>query len=268
MARSRNIKPGFFTNEDLVEFDFPTRLLFVGLWTVADKSGRLQDRPKKIKIDVFPADNVDVDAMLQTLHNGGFIARYEIDGGKFIQITNWTKHQNPHHTEKASEIPAPNGVLTVKETLEPLDSQKQDGEYLADSGFLIPDSLIPDSPIQEGESASRKSPAKRSTTPHAIPKPDDVDQQTWDDWRQLRKDKKATVTLTVVDGARSEAEKAGMTLEAFLRVWCRRGSQGLEAAWLKTDERGTPINKQEALEQRNQAVANRWASNPKFAGAI
>jgi hypothetical protein len=149
MARARNIKPGFFTNEDLVELDFATRLLFVGLWTVADRDGRLQDRPKKIKIDVFPADNLDVDAMLQALHNGGFIARYEVNGGKFIQITNWTKHQNPHHTEKASDIPSLNGEVTVKPPLETLEPQKHDSEYLADS--LIPDSgftdsLIPDSP--------------------------------------------------------------------------------------------------------------------------
>mgnify|MGYP000524122965 CR=1 FL=1 len=87
MARSRNIKPGFFTNEDLVELDFATRLLFAGLWTVADRDGRLQDRPKKIKIDVFPAENLDIDAMLQALHDSKFINRYEVNGAKYIQIT-------------------------------------------------------------------------------------------------------------------------------------------------------------------------------------
>ena len=75
MARSRNIKPGFFTNEDMVELGFATRLLFAGLWTVADRKGRLQDRPKKIKIDIFPADNVDADVMLQELHDSKFIVR-------------------------------------------------------------------------------------------------------------------------------------------------------------------------------------------------
>ena len=142
MARSRNIKPGFFTNEDLVELDFSTRLLFAGLWTVADRAGRLQDRPKKIKIDVFPADNLDINAMLQALHDGGFIERYAVDGSKFIQILNWSKHQNPHHTEKASDIPDKDGCLTVKTPLETKHIAKQDGEYLADSLLLIPDSLV------------------------------------------------------------------------------------------------------------------------------
>ena len=99
-------------------------------------------------------------------------------------------------------------------------------------------------------------PNNRDIRP-SIAKPDDVDQQTWDDWNQLRKAKKATVTLTVVDGARDEAAKAGMTLEAFLRVWCRRGSQSLEAAWLKPDDRSaTPP---ETFKERDARLAReKW----------
>lgn len=156
MARSRNIKPGFFTNEDLVELDFATRLLFAGLWTVADKEGRLEDRPKKIKIDIFPADSVDVDTMLQSLHDRGFIVRYTLSTGKFIQIETWAKHQNPHHTEKASVIPDKNGELTVKAPLKPVDSPKLDGGNPADSLLLIPDSLVIDSLPKSVGSAKRR----------------------------------------------------------------------------------------------------------------
>jgi hypothetical protein len=83
------------------------------------------------------------------------------------------------------------------------------------------------------------------------------------DWQQLRKAKRAPVTETVVDGARVEADKAGMDLEGFLKVWCRRGSQGLEAAWLKPHERGSPggPNSQEVLEQSNRAIAARFLEN-------
>lgn len=63
-------------------------------------------------------------------------------------------------------------------------------------------------------------------------KPDDVADQVWADWLELRKAKRAPVTQTVIDGARREANKAGMSLDAFLREWCVRGSQGLRAAWL------------------------------------
>ena len=67
--------------------------------------------------------------------------------------------------------------------------------------------------------------------------PQDVDQQIWDDWKQLRKAKKAPVTETVVNSARKEAAKANMAFSDFLSVWCARGSQGLQADWLKPDER-------------------------------
>ena len=67
--------------------------------------------------------------------------------------------------------------------------------------------------------------------------PPDVDQQIWDDWKQLRKAKKAPVTETVVNSARKEAAKANMAFSDFLSVWCARGSQGLQADWIKPDER-------------------------------
>jgi len=67
--------------------------------------------------------------------------------------------------------------------------------------------------------------------------PPDVQEQVWKDWQTLRKMKKAPVTETVVDSAKKEAAKANMSFNDFLVVWCRRGSQGLEADWLKPHER-------------------------------
>jgi uncharacterized protein YdaU (DUF1376 family) len=78
--------------------------------------------------------------------------------------------------------------------------------------------------------------------------PPDVDQQIWDDWKQLRKAKKAPVTETVVNSARKEAAKANMAFSDFLSVWCARGSQGLQADWLKPDEKG--LSKTGQMNQR------------------
>lgn len=103
--RARNIKPGFFQNEDLVECSFGARLLFIGLWCLADREGRLEDRPKKIKMEIFPADNVDCDALLDELKKYNFIIRYEAEGGRYIEVVNFAKHQKPHIRESESEIP-------------------------------------------------------------------------------------------------------------------------------------------------------------------
>lgn len=56
MARARNIKPGFFKNELLAEMPPEIRLLFMGLWCIADREGRFEERPKKIKMELFPCD--------------------------------------------------------------------------------------------------------------------------------------------------------------------------------------------------------------------
>lgn len=67
-------------------------------------------------------------------------------------------------------------------------------------------------------------------------KPDAVNEQTWADWVALRKAKKAPVTYTVVNQATKEAAKAGIALEEFFQIWCARGSQGLQADWIKPNE--------------------------------
>lgn len=174
MARSRNIKPGFFTNDELAECHPLGRLLFAGLWTIADKEGRLDDRPKKIKAMLLPFDEADCDALLQQLNDHKFIIRYRVNGECYIQISNWKKHQNPHCKEAASEIPAPieNDKSTGQEQCkEDTEEEKKDSESIqnvenkgapelhgtsmvkesvenslnpADSLNLIPDSLNPD----------------------------------------------------------------------------------------------------------------------------
>jgi hypothetical protein len=68
-------------------------------------------------------------------------------------------------------------------------------------------------------------------------RPDGVTEQTWSDWLQLRKGHKAAVTETVMAEAVREAAKDGLELLRFLEIWCLRGSRGLQAEWLRADER-------------------------------
>jgi hypothetical protein len=91
----------------LSELEPLTRLLFAGLWTIADREGRLLDRPRKIKAEVLPYDEYDVGSGLAQLEEHGFIRRYAVAGVCCIQIVNWSKHQSPHPREAPSELPAP-----------------------------------------------------------------------------------------------------------------------------------------------------------------
>jgi hypothetical protein len=107
MARARLLKPGLFANETLAELPFETRLLFPGLWTIADREGRLEDHPVRIRAQLFPYDNVDVERMLSELAAAGFIVRYTVAGARYIEIPKFLLHQRPHIREAASEIPPP-----------------------------------------------------------------------------------------------------------------------------------------------------------------
>lgn len=200
MARARNIKPGFFSNDELVELPFEGRLLFIGLWTIADRAGRLLDRPKKIKMDLFPADNVDIEMLLQGLAERGFIWRYEVADMRCIQVVNWDKHQNPHVKEVASMLPEPDerrtdtmrapckhsaSTVQVPEIPEraglipdSLNLIPDSGYLIADTGLMIPDSLQEQPPATADAAASGKKPSRRKATqPAEAPNPLNLD--TW-----------------------------------------------------------------------------------------
>lgn len=139
MARSRNIKPGFFTNDVLGEMHPLSRLLFAGLWVIADREGRVEDRPRKIRAEVMPYDDFDADKHLTSLAEAGFISRYEAEGVKVIQVLAWEKHQNPHVKEAPSSLPAQFKHQT--RTVQAPDN----AQPLPERAGLIPSSLIPDS---------------------------------------------------------------------------------------------------------------------------
>jgi len=170
MARSRNIKPGFFTNDDLCELEPLARLLFAGIWTIADRAGRLEDRPKKIKAEVLPYDNCDVESFLDQLACRGFILRYESSGKRFIQVLAWGKHQNPHCKESPSTIPAPDGYECQPDQKQQKHSASTvqapcEAQPLPEQAGLIPDSLnlIPDSTTPNGVEAPQRVANKRGS---------------------------------------------------------------------------------------------------------
>lgn len=117
MARARTIKPGFFKSEQLIDCSAFARLLFAGLWLIADRDGRLEDRPRQIKGEIFPHDQLDCDVLLEELAAVKLIARYVVEDIEYIQILKFAEHQNPHPKEPASKIPPlSTSALPRKET--------------------------------------------------------------------------------------------------------------------------------------------------------
>jgi len=152
MPRARNIKYSFFENDTLAEIDPIGRLLFIGLWTLADYKGDIEYRAKKIKAQLLPYDDCDLVSIITNLDLSGFITIYNVEGISYIHIDKFTKHQNPHPNEKrkGSEIPAYNEnssqVIDLKGVAinHDLIVTKKD-ESITDRADPL--SLIPDIPI-------------------------------------------------------------------------------------------------------------------------
>lgn len=83
------------------------RLLFIGLWNLADEEGRLRGSAKYVGAQVFPYDEgIDVEAGLRMLEELGRVVRYQHDGEAFLWVCHFSQHQktDPRLTSK---LPAP-----------------------------------------------------------------------------------------------------------------------------------------------------------------
>lgn len=187
MARIRYIKPGIMTNEDLCELGPFAYILFTGLWMLADREGRLEDRPKRIKAEAMPLwEQVcwkDVDNLLAGLAEREFIQRYSVGGKPYIQIINWGKHQNPHARESFSQIPAPPISADASVTSEQAQPRQCQGTAFTSTspvgngewgmGNISSSSVQPESPPPEIDDEENPTPIppKPTRAPAARPVP-------------------------------------------------------------------------------------------------
>lgn len=92
MARIRTIKPEFWTSAQVADCSPTARLLFVGMWTFSDDSGVHPASARRLKMEVFPADDItaeQVGALVGELIAAGLIVEYEAEGQRFWEVTGW-----------------------------------------------------------------------------------------------------------------------------------------------------------------------------------
>lgn len=106
------MKPQVFKNEGLAECSPFARLLFKGLWCMADRKGILKDSAKRIKAEIFPHDQpgrfgfpATVEILLVELAAQNLIKRYEVDGERYTWIPSFEKHARPHPKEPDEGYP-------------------------------------------------------------------------------------------------------------------------------------------------------------------
>lgn len=101
----------FYKHEGLFDLErdtgLPIRLSFSGLWTCCDREGRFKWRPRELKSDILPHDDVDFSRVLDALWTRGFVRRYRVDGEDYGYIPSWHAHQVINNRESKSTIPEP-----------------------------------------------------------------------------------------------------------------------------------------------------------------
>ena len=200
MARMRGIKPDLYADEDLADRSIWARWIFPGLWMQADREGRLIDSPKRLKREILPYDDQDMDALLQELHDHRFIVRYEVDGQKYIWIPTFEDHQRISGSERetALNIPHWDGEASWKR-----------GIHAKENSGRTEDALRTHQGLQKGKERNKN--RKEEKGPQVASLLDFLDEtyqtqeniKTWDEYVTYRK--KNGLKTYVEDGIRKLA---------------------------------------------------------------
>lgn len=154
MARIRTVKPEFWTDEKVVECSIPARLLFIGLFNFANDMGCLERSPKRLKMQIFPADALDCEPLIQELITHGLLTEYSVNDVCYLQIKGFLKHQKINRPS-ASKIPLPPEFTESKAGKEEKRAPNQGG--------LSEDSVNPHGGLTDGKGREGKGREKDQT---------------------------------------------------------------------------------------------------------
>ena len=94
--RIRTIKPEFWMSESVGRLSREARLLFLGLLSACDDSGRTRAASRFLASLLFPYDSdaIDrIDGWLTELEAQGIARRYVVEGCTYLELPKWSSHQ-------------------------------------------------------------------------------------------------------------------------------------------------------------------------------
>jgi hypothetical protein len=147
MARIRSIKPEFWTDEKIVELSAFARLLFIGLWNFADDEGRMVYSEKRLKMQIFPADPVELSELIGEIRRESLVTVYAVDGIEYLQIKGFAKHQkvDRRSPSKLPPPPASPPISPEPPRIPPTDQGRDQGrEGIKEGSFTAPAAPSPD----------------------------------------------------------------------------------------------------------------------------
>lgn len=241
---TRYLKPGVRDSEAIDALSPMAECLFYRLLVTVDDFGRYDGRPAMIKAHCFPIKAMTVEecsALLNELASAGLLVCYTVAGKPYIQMQKWDNAPRA----KESKFPPP-----------------QDGCAHVYEDARTPSAVLPETETETGTETGNREPEAHDRAPAprkrgaGVAQPEDVPAQVWEDFLKIRKAKRSPLTDTALEQIRTEAKKAGFTLEAALRTCCLRGWQGFKADWVAGSGGGSAPTG--FVQTRNGPVHESW----------
>lgn len=108
MARKRMIDPNIWQSEDFSKLSTLGKLVFIGLFSLADDEGKGRCNPVYLRSTLFPYDenlkSTDIDKTLLEISSNMSIIFYSNDGSNYYSLYNWSNWQKIDKPSK-SKIP-------------------------------------------------------------------------------------------------------------------------------------------------------------------
>lgn len=155
MARIRSTKPEFWSDEDLATgASRDARLLYMGLWNLADEHARLRGDPRYIKGQLFAYDDdltpAAVDLLVDELARLGKAQRYRVGGGRYIFLPKLGAHQRLEPDKTPSRLPAPEDG-----DIDPPPPMRRHSENVPDESEKIPEKSAQKRAVEDDRSVPR-----------------------------------------------------------------------------------------------------------------
>ncbi|MBC8642114.1 hypothetical protein IAG25_35505 [Caballeronia sp. EK] len=215
MARIRSIKPEYWTSEQVMELSRDARLMFIGMWGFCDDAGIHPAKPKTLKAEVFPADDLtsdDVRRMVDECISIGLIDEYEVDGERYWMITGWhhQKVDQPTFKYPMPDGSVPEGAAKRRQTRIRSSNSSSVRRTESECSPNIQRTLDECSPPESSRVESSReegSREKQAPATDVATLPDWMPEDAWKGFVAMRKKIKAPLTPDAVSLAVRELEK-------------------------------------------------------------
>lgn len=141
MPRKRQIDPSIWSSEQFCNLkDNGPRLLFIGMFSNADDTGRLKASPTYLKTIIFPADEISaeiVEKWRNSICSQQLINLYKVDDIEYLEIPKFPIHQyiSKPYPSKIPE-PFPNRSRTVPVCANTNINKKEDSIFINERNTL------------------------------------------------------------------------------------------------------------------------------------